>query len=174
MQTSESAAEPRTREIKVSVRLLGSPDSIDFRLPETATLLELLQEGAAWLGQQLLPSAEAPFDRLRNVLRHDEVGPPIADLEQELGDVIKEHGTTRDFAIELVLSFHVNARWAIAPRPSLTPREIVALDGIKLDPTEYTLYLPGSGDPLPIDTPITITRGMLLEAQRDGKYGEVA
>ena len=173
MSILPSAAEPRTREIKVSVRLLGSSETADCRLPQTATLLELLQRGAEKLGQELLPSQDHPFDLLHNVLRHEEVGPPIANLDQELEDFLKEHGTTHDFAIELVLSFHVNTRWAIAPKSLLTPREILALNGINLDPTEYTLYLPGSSDPLPIDTPITITRGMLIEAQRDGKYGGV-
>ena len=53
----------------------------------------------------------------------------------------------------------------------MTPREILALPGIGLDHTQYTLYPPESARFLPLDDPITITRGMALEAQRDGKYG---
>lgn len=75
------------------------------------------------------------------------------------------------FGIELVLAFRVNVRWAVAPAPQMTPRQILALPAINLPYEQYTLYLPGSSDPLPLDTPITITRGEALEAQRDGKYG---
>lgn len=174
MQTMNAAARPHAREIRVSVRLLDDSGAQDLRLPETATLLEVLDQGATRLGAQLLPDAQRPLDRLHNVRHHDEVGPAIEDLDQELGDYVGEHGTTHDFAIELVLAFRVNTRWAIAPSTSMTPRQVLDLDGIKLDPAEYTLYLPGSTEPLPIDTPITITRGLVLEAQRDGKYGGVA
>ena len=36
----------------------------------------------------------------------------------------------------------------------MTPKEILALPAINLDYQQYTLYLPGSNDPLPLDKPI--------------------
>jgi hypothetical protein len=53
----------------------------------------------------------------------------------------------------------------------MTPKQILAPPAINLDYQQYTLHLPGSAQPLPLDNPITITRGMAFEAQRDGKYG---
>ena len=85
---------------------------------------------------------------------------------------MKGKGTTKDFGIELVLAFRVNTRWAVATSSDMTPKQILALPGIGLDYQQYTLYLPGSSDPLPLDKPIHLERGAALEAQRDGKYGE--
>lgn len=59
----------------------------------------------------------------------------------------------------------------MAPNPDMTPKEILSLPAINLDYRQYTLYLPGSNDPLPLDKPIHLKRGEALEAQRDGKYG---
>ena len=70
-----------------------------------------------------------------------------------------------------MLAFRVNIRWAVATAPQMTPKQILALPAINLPFEQYTLYLSGSSDPLPLDTPITIRRGEVLEAQRDGKYG---
>jgi hypothetical protein len=78
---------------------------------------------------------------------------------------------TRDFGIELTLAIRVNTRWDVATSESMTPREILALPQIALDFQQYTLYLPGSAEPLPLDAPVAITRGEVFEAQRDGKYG---
>ena len=159
--------------IHVTVRLL--PDGLEakFQLPENAALLEVLEEGAKHLHVQLLPPApERPLDRLHDLSHHHHVGPAIDNLDQPLGTYLKEKGTTPHFGIELVLAFRVNTRWAVATKPDMTPKEILALPAINLDYQQYTLYMPGSNDPLPLDKPIHLKRGEALEAQRDGKYGQ--
>jgi hypothetical protein len=161
-------------EIRVTVSLANLlSEKTEFELPFAAPLLEVLQEGATKLNKTLLPNSEQPLDRLHNVLRHDQIGPPIDNLEQALGDYLRGKDTSRDFAIELVRAFRVNTRWAVAPKEQMSPREILALPAINLDFQQYTLYLPGKSDPLPLDTPIPIERGMAFEAQRDGRYGAV-
>jgi hypothetical protein len=119
----------------------------------------------------LPPAPQNPLDLLHDLEKHGHVGPPITDLEQALAAYLKEKGTSPHFGIELVLAFRVNTRWAVAPKPDMTPKEILGLPAIGLDYQQYTLYLPGSNDPLPLDKPIHLTRGEALEAQRDGKYG---
>ncbi len=159
-------------DIRVTVSLIDRlQETAEFELPSAAPLLEVLQEGAKRLGKTLLPNSEQPLDRLHNIPKHDNVGPPIDDLNQVLGDYLRSKGTSRDFAVELVRAFRVNTRWAVAPKPELSPREILALPAINLDFQQYTLYFPGRSDPLPIDAPIPIERGMSFEAQRDGRYG---
>lgn len=170
--TSAGEAASARHEVQVTTRVLPAGDEARFKQPENATLRELLDEGARRAGVELLPPL--PLEtlvRLHNILKHDEIGPAIEDLEQPLGPYLKQKGTTKDFGIELVLAFRVNTRWAVATRPQMTPREILALPGIGLDHTQYTLYPPESARFLPLDDPITIARGMALEAQRDGKYG---
>ena len=160
-------------EVQVSTRVLPAGAETKFKLPENAALREVLEEGARHAGVALLPpSPLKPLDRLHNLLKHDQVGPAIDDLDQPLGPYLKRKDTTHHFGIELVLAFRVNTRWAVATKPEMTPREILALPAINLDYQQYTLYLPGSNDSLPLDTPIHLKRGEALEAQRDGKYGE--
>jgi hypothetical protein len=160
------------REVEVTTRLLPAGAEARFKVPANAALLEVLEEGAKRLAVTLLPPAPLkPLDELHDIPRHGPVGPAIADLDQALGEYLKEKGATPDFGIKLVLAFRVNVRWAVATAAQLTPRQILALPAINLDYQQYTLYLPGSPKPLPLDQPITITRGEALEAQRDGKYG---
>jgi hypothetical protein len=162
----------REHEVQVSTQLLApGAEEFKFKLPATAALLEVMQRGAELAHVTLLPNEQEPLDRLHNLLKRDEVGPAIEDLDQAVGEFITRPGTTKDFGIELVLAFRVNTRWAVAPAPELSPREILALPQINLDYTQYSLYLPNSIDLLPLDTPIKIERGMAFEAQRDGKYG---
>jgi hypothetical protein len=71
----------------------------------------------------------------------------------------------------LARTLRVNTRWDVAPKPELTPLEILALPKIHLDPAEYSLYLPECTEPLPPDKPVKIERGQDFEAQRDGRYG---
>ena len=159
-------------DVQVTTRVLPAGAEAKFKLPENAALREVLEEGARRAGVELLPPAPLkPLDKLHNIVKHDEVGPAIDDLDQPLGPYLKEKGTTKDFGIELVLAFRVNTRWAVATKPQMSPREILALPGINLDPAQYTLYPPESATPLPLDEPVAITRGMAFEAQRDGKYG---
>lgn len=168
----EAPHENAEHEVQVTTRLL-TPDAEEFKfkLPQTAPLLEALQHGAALAHATLLPTQDAPLDRLRNILKHDEIGPAIEDLDQAVGDFVRPPGTTKNFGIELILAFRVNTRWAEAPKSELSPREILALPEINLDYQQYSLYLPNSTDLLPLDTPIKIERGKAFEAQRDGRYG---
>lgn len=156
----------------VTTRIL-QPGSETFRftMPESSALLEVLRAGAERAKVELLPSADAPWDRLHDIPQHDEVGPAIEDLNQSLGDYLKEKHTTRDFGIELLRIFRVNNRWAIATAEMLTPRQILQLVNLKYE--EYTLYRENSADPLPLDTAIPVSRGQVFEAQRDGRYGRV-
>ena len=161
-----------SHDIHVTTQILGNGATEEqFRLPANAPLLEVLQEGAGRAGAALLPDRDHPLDRLHNLRPVDGVGPVIDDLTQPVGPYIKEKNTSRDFGIELVRAIRVNTRWAVAGQAEMTPRQILELPGIELDPTSYTLYLPGSAEPLPPDTPVPLTRGTALEAQRDGKYG---
>jgi hypothetical protein len=160
-------------EVHVTVRDMHSGKETGFKLATNAPLLELMEEGARHLHVQLLPPAPLkPFDLLRDISRHGHAGPPIENLDQSLGAYLKEKGTTPHFGIELVRVFRVNTRWAVAPAPEMTPRQVLALPAINLPYEQYTLYLPGSSDPLPLDKPIPIKRGEVLEAQCDGRYGE--
>jgi hypothetical protein len=134
--------------------------------------LQVLRRGAEHLHIELLPpDSDQPLDRLHNIHDHAAVGPPITDLEQDLGHFVSHGDNTPDFGIELVRAFRVNTRWAVAPESDMSPRDILALPAIGLDHTQYTLYAIGSSDPLPLDTAVPITRGQAFEAQRDGKYG---
>ncbi|HZZ80572.1 MAG TPA: hypothetical protein VFE62_18860 [Gemmataceae bacterium] len=164
-----------SHEEHVTIRLLPAGHEAKFQMPANASLLEVLEMGARQLRVTLLPAVPLrPLDQLHDIASHDRVGPPIHDLDQALGPYLKMKGTTPHFGIELVLAFHVNTRWAVASSPDMTPRAILALPAINLPYAEYTLYLPGSNDPLPIDKPIHLKRGEALEAQRDGKYGKGA
>jgi hypothetical protein len=159
-------------EVHVTIRLLPDGHEAKFHLPENASLLEVLEEGAKHLRVHLLPPVpEKPLDQLHDLSHHGHAGPAIHNLDQALGAYLKEKGTTPHFGIELVLAFRVNTRWAVATNPEMTPKEILALPAINLAYQQYTLYLPGSNDPLPLDKPIHLKRGEALEAQRDGKYG---
>lgn len=172
LQNSENAMNSH-RQVHVTVKLLPAGNEAKFNLPENVSLREVLEEGARELHLELLPPApQEPLDRLHGILKHDEVGPAITNLDQSLGMYLDDKGTKPDFGIELVLAFRVNTRWAVATSPQMTPKEILALPAINLDYQQYTLYLPGSATPLPLEQAITITRGEALEAQRDGKYGD--
>jgi hypothetical protein len=171
LQDSESATSSH-RQVHVTIRLLPAGSEAKFNLPENASLREVLDEGSQELHLDLLPPAPLePLDRLHGILKHDEVGPAIANLDQSLGAYLDEKGNTPNFGIELVLAFRVNTRWAVAIGPQMTPKQILALPSINLDYQQYTLYPPGSATPLPLEQAITITRGEAFEAQRDGKYG---
>jgi hypothetical protein len=174
LEVSMMAEQHGNREHEVQVRTqLLAPDAeqFKFKVPETALLLEVMQRGAALANVELLPTQDAPLDRLHHIVKHDEVGPAIDDLDQSVGDVVKMPGTSKDFGIELVLAFRVNTRWAVAPKLDLSPREILALPKVNLDYTQYSLYFANSSELIALDTPIKIERGMAFEAQRDGRYG---
>ena len=155
-------------DVQITVRLLGTEgEEKRFKIGGTDTLLDVLQEGAQRLGASLLPTEQEPLDRLYN-LRHDEPTGPL-DLSLTVEEYLHEKDTKRDFAIELVPAIAVNTRWRVATAAQMTPHQILDLFG--LDYQSYTLYLPGSADVLPIDTPIETVRDSKFEAQKDGKYG---
>lgn len=158
-------------EVHISTRIL-QPETEEqkFKLPESAPLLEVMQVGARLASVTLLPNGENPLDRLHAILKHGEIGPPIEDLRQALGNFIHDRDGKHNFGIELVRAFRVNTRWAVAPQPEMTPHQILDLLGLNFQ--EYTLYQPGSATPLPLDTAIPVERGTVFEAQRDGKYGQ--
>jgi hypothetical protein len=157
--------------IHVQVSLLGEKKPANLRISPDATIAELLVEAAKGLGASLLPNADRPLDRLHNVGKHDVVGPPLADLEETVGQVLDGEGATHDFALELVRAIRVNTRWAVASAAEMSPRNILGLPGIDLKPEEYTLYRPNSSEPLPLDAEVAVARGDVFEAQRDGRYG---
>ena len=154
----------------VSVRVLHHGDEKEHRLEFSSAvlLLDVLLTGAEAAEVRLLPPGAAPLDRLHNV-RDGKVGPAIENLDEPLDKYLQHEGEGHHFAIELVDAFAVNNRWAIAARPELTPREILALVGLSHE--HYTLYPPHSDQLLPLDTPTKVCRGEKFEAQKDGQYG---
>lgn len=166
---TEGAEHRPERHVHVSVRIIGADEEpVRLELEREATLRQVLERGLERAGKQLVPPPDPPLDLLHN-LKHEAVGPVITDLTQPLWQYLRQPGTTHDFGIELVRAFRVNTRWAVAPQEHMTPREI--LDLVGLDYTQYTLYPERSADFYQLDVPITITRGQVFEAQRDGKYG---
>jgi hypothetical protein len=163
---------PHEHEVKVTGCLLPDrTDSQNLEVIESAPLIEVMQQWATAAGRTLLPDPETPLDRLHNIVKHDEVGPTIEDLQQPTGEFIKAPHTSHDFGIELVRAYRVNTRWWVAPKESMTPHEILDLAGLNYQ--EYTLYRDQNATPLPLDTAFPVNRGDVFEAQRDGKYGSL-
>jgi hypothetical protein len=162
-------------DLLITTKLLPDGHEAKFRLPSNTSLLEVLEKGPKHLNVKLLPPEPAkPLDQLHDLKQDGQEGPTIEDLDQTLAVYLKDKGSTPHFGIKLVLAFRVNTRWAVAPKSDMSPREILALPAINLSYEQYTLYTPGSNDPLPLDTPIRLRRGEALEAQKDGKYGRGA
>ncbi len=143
-----------------------------FEVSRHATLLELMAEGARLTGLSLLPPTEHPFDRL-HAMHGEAVGHVIENIHQTIEEYLRQPDTSPHFAIELLRTFRVNTRWDVAPKPELSPKEILALPRIHLEYTEYTLYYPEKNEPIPLDMPIPVERGEELDAHRDGRYGGV-
>ncbi len=161
---------PNDHDLNVTSCLLPNrTDTHSLKLPASAPLIEVMRLWASVAGYTLLPDSDAPLDRMHNIVKHDEIGPPIEDLQQPTGEFIKAPHTSHDFGVELVRTFRVNTRWWIAPKESMTPHEI--LDQVGLDYREYTLYRGQSTDLLPLEETVSVNRGDIFEAQRDGKYG---
>lgn len=161
---------PGGRRVDVTAHITGHATQT-FTVSSTVKLLELMEHAATLGGFALLPPMQRPFDRLHS-MTEETVGPVIDDLDKTLADYLRQPGHEPHFTVELARAIHVNTRWDEAPREEMSPREILALAKIHLDPTQYSLYRPESSDPLPPDAPIRLERGTDLEAQRDGKYGE--
>ena len=100
------------------------------------TLREVMIAGAERLGMPLLPPPPAqPLDFLRSHHGHD-WSEPISDLDKPLWMALVD-GISRHLGIEYRLIIQVNTRWAIAPAPAATPRQI--LNSFGLDPAEFSL-----------------------------------
>ena len=60
----------------------------------------------------------------------------------------------------------------VLPAPKMTPRELLTSFGF--DPAQFSLYRADSTELLPPDTPISLKRGDMFEAQKDGRYGNAS
>ena len=154
----------------VMVRVLNDGDQKAHRVELTgaALLLDVLLTGAELAGVKLLPPGERPLDQL-HLLKDGKVEPALENLDEPLDKFLHSAGSGHEFGIELLDVFAVNNRWAVAPKPDLTPREILPLVGLSHE--QFTLYPPHSDQMLPLDNPVKVRRGERFEAQRDGKYG---
>jgi hypothetical protein len=157
------------RRIDVTAHVAGHAVQT-FEIGGDATLLHTMERAAMLAGFALLPPRERSFDLL-HAMHGEVVGPVIEHLDDTLTEYLRDPGHAAHFTVELARAIHVNNRWDVAPKEEMTPREILALPRIHLDPAKYTLYLPESTKELPPDTPIKLERGTDLEAQADGKYG---
>jgi hypothetical protein len=159
--------------ILVSVRQWPEGKEHHIRVGLSESLLEMMRKGAQAIQMPLLPPApEPPLDLLRARERKSrEWSEAIEDLDTPLW-LAMAHGLLPKFAIEYRLVIRINAKWGVAPEPAMTPRLILTTFGF--DPAQFTLYHLNSSQPLPPDTPITITRGECFEAQKDGRYGSAA
>ena len=154
----------------VTVRVLNHGDQKTHRveLSNSALLLDVLLTGAELAGVKLLPPGESPLDRL-HVIKDGKVETAVENLDEPLDQFLGRTGSSHEFGIELLDVFAVNNRWAVAPKPELTPREILPLAGLSYE--QFTLYPPHSDHMLALDNPVRVHRGERFEAQRDGKYG---
>lgn len=156
--------------LKLRTRIRPETAFQEVEVDGTGTLFEVLKAGAIAGGQTILPPDGTPLDRLYGLDNHEVVGPALG-LDEGIEEFLHRPHTSKKFEIELVLAIRVNARWAIATDESMSPRNILKLPGINLSPDDYSLYTPGSNQPLPPDVAIPLRRGDRFEAQRDGKYG---
>jgi len=144
---------------------------VHFHAKLSDSLREVMGLGAKALGEELLPpDARVPLDFLRNRRGH-QWSDPIGNLETPLWAALA-HGDSRRFGIEYRLEVRINARWGVAPRDPITPRELLL--AFEFDPAQYSLYHTDSAEPLPPDTPMKVRRGERFEAQKDGRYGSSA
>lgn len=163
----------KRKQIQVGFRELPDGSEAKFKVGLTDLIRDVFEKGAKALKKPLLPPDSAnPLDILRCRKRRGEGwSDPITNLDQPLWLTLI-NGCTRHFGIEYVLAVKINTIWRIAPADSMTPREL--LTSFDLDPAQYSLYKPDSIEPLPADTPISLSRGDMFEAQKDGRYGNSA
>jgi hypothetical protein len=158
------------KELHIKACLLPENEFRIIRAKLTDTLRQIMEKIAAKFDVVLLPpSPQDPYDQLFCYDRHDNLVGPLTELSLPLWRLLIQYHCKLKLGLKLLLSFKVNTTWIIAPKSQMTPREILGLCG--MDYTQYTLYLPDSADPLPLDEVMTITRGDYFEALKDGKYG---
>ncbi len=95
-----------------------------FEVSRHATLVELMAEGARLTGLSLLPPTNHPFDRL-HAMHGEAVGHVIENIHRTIEEYLRQSDTSPHFAIELLRTFRVNTRWDVAPKPELSPKEIL-------------------------------------------------
>ena len=134
------------RRVEVTAHVTGHATQT-FDAGVGMTLEQVMTRAAASAGVALLPPRSEPFDRLHE-MHGEQVGAVIENLDQALSEYLRQGGRPH-FTVELVLAVHVNTRWDVALRESMSPREILALPRIHLDPAKYSLYLPESTQELP-------------------------
>ena len=123
------------------------------------TANELFQAARAEYIEVLLAQRDLLQARTDLIQTKQEQLSAIVNTYQALGGGIRDWSLASD-----------PTRCAAAPLPLMTPKQLLALPAFNLDFQQYSLYQPGSAQPLPLDTPIALTPGMGFEAQRDGKY----
>ena len=156
------------RAISIKALILPNGEVRKLKVELNETLDKVMQRIAAEFNLQILPPApQMPLDELFVFDHHNELKGPL-DLSTTLFKVIVKNGS-RKLGLKLNLSIKVNARWKVAPKDLMTPREILAL--FDMDPSQFTLYAKGSANPLPIDEALKLTRGEPFEAMKDGRYG---
>ncbi|MDQ6857487.1 MAG: hypothetical protein M3Z65_00655 [Chloroflexota bacterium] len=169
-QQTDARDEDEKDELEITSRLLPDHSAFELELNRDDTLENIVDETLRHENVELpAPKPEHPLDQLYGIGADGHAGPVIPDLAIPLWQYLRQPHTTRSFGVELVLAIRVNKRWRIAPEPSLTPRAILQL--FDLNGTEYSLYMPDQTNPLPPDTAISLKRGEVFEAQKDGKYG---
>jgi len=155
--------------IAVSVRELPNGSRVQIKAALTDTLREVFERGAKELGKELLPpGSDTPLDTLHCRERGGDVWSElINNFDRPLWLALAQ-GCTRRFGIEYKLAVKINTKWGVAPAAA-TPRTL--LDSFGFSPNEFSLYTLDSNTPLPPDTPLSLQRGQMFEAQKDGRYG---
>lgn len=166
---------PEMQRIKVTVTVRELPQGqrVELKVSLTDTLREIFELGAKALGKPLLPPQHSqPLDILRCRKRHtQDWSEPLTNLELPLWLALLQ-GCTRRFGIEYVLAVKINTQWGVALASTMTPRELLTSFGF--DPAQFSLYKTDSAEPLPPDTPLSLNRGDMFEAQKDGRYGNIS
>ena len=166
------STELRSLAIRMSAQRYPDGEEVDFNSKLGDSLGRVFEEAARALAEPLLPpDPQRPLDLLRMRRRNGSWSDPITDLDLPLWKALA-NGLTRHVSVEYRLEVRINTKWAVASAPEMTPRALLAEFGF--DPSQFTLYRPGSNVPLPPDTPIDLKRGEHFEAQRDGRYGGAA
>jgi hypothetical protein len=162
---------PELGRTKVRMTSQRFPDGkeVHFAAHLSDTLGRVFEEAAQALAEPLLPPPpQEPLDLLRMRRQNGSWSDPISDFDLPLWKALAD-GFTRHVSVEYRLEVRINTKWGVASAPELTPR--VLLTEFGFDPSQFTLYKPGSTVPLPPDTPIKLQRGEHFEAQKDGRYG---
>ena len=160
----------KEKTVTLKIQLLPRGEFKTIRAKLSDTIGHLMVETARVFGEVLLPPApNVPFDKFFCYGPDDKLIGPLEDLSVTLLQVLRQHRCRRKFGLELALALKVNANWKVAPKDSMTPKEILVLFG--MDPSQFTLYAVGSSEPFPLDHLIEIKRGSCFEALRDGRYG---